>query len=134
MNPNRMQEGISDPLLASAFDDLREDDRYEVDWERLRSTINSRAELALARRRTHRRSFARRSLVPLTAAASIAFALWIGPGLYQGAFDPVVSDYAAAVDDDVLMQALMGDLTEQELLRLVNGNPEVLLAVAIGPR
>jgi hypothetical protein len=74
--------------------------------------------------------------VPVALAASVAFALWIGPSIYEEVVDtaPAAGGYAANVDDALLMEALTADLSEQELLRLVNGSPEVLLAVAIGSR
>jgi hypothetical protein len=135
VNSQDRQDMISDPLLATAMEDLRAEATYDVDWDRLRSTIVDGAALQLARRRAHRRSFAVRSFVPIALAASVAFALWIGPTIYDRVMDPApAAGYAANVDDDVLMQALTADLSEQELLRLVNGSPEVLLAVAIESR
>jgi hypothetical protein len=128
-------EGISDPLLAAAMEELRDEVPHEVDWERLRTTINDRAALSLARRRAPRRTFASRSFATVALAAGVAFALWIGPEVYQDLFQPeVTTQYVNAVDEEVLVEALTGDLSEQELLRLVSGSPEVLLAVAIGSR
>ncbi len=129
------QDRISDPLLASAMEDLRAEATYDVDWDRLRSSITERASLPLARRRAQHRSFATRSFVPIAVAASVAFALWIGPSIYEDVVDGApIAGYAANVDDDLLMEALTADLSEQELLRLVNGSPEVLLSVAIRSR
>jgi hypothetical protein len=129
------QDEITDPLLAAIMDDVRRESHPEVDWERLHGAITSSAALPLARRRSRQRSFASRSFMPIAVAASVAFMLFIGPSVYEGVFEaPPAVEFATNVDEDVLMHALMGDLSEQELLRLVNGSPETLLAVAIGSR
>lgn len=129
------RDEISDPFLAAIMDDVRRDTPEDVDWERLHGTITASAALPLARRRSRRRSFASRSFMPIAVAASVAFMLFIGPSVYEGVFEaPPAVEFATNVDEDVLMHALMGDLSEQELLRLVNGSPEMLLAVAIGSR
>jgi hypothetical protein len=131
--------GISDPLLAAAMDELRGDQPVQVDWDRLRSSINERAALPLARKRGRRATVLARPLPRLAIAASVAFALWIGPGVYQDVFGPpVLASVAAPVvdHDELLVQALGGELSEHEFRLLVTGraNPEVLLAVAIGAR
>lgn len=136
MNLQESRDEILDPLLAAVMDDVRREGDREVDWDGLHGAITSSAALPLARRRSHRRSFASRSFMPVAVAASVAFMLFIGPSVYEGIFEapPVVEEFATNVDEDVLMHALTGDLSEQELLRLVNGSPEMLLAVAIGSR
>ncbi len=135
MNQQESRDEISDPLLAAVMDDVRRESSRDVDWDRLHDAITSSAALPLARRRSHRRSFASRSFMPVAIAASVAFMLFIGPSVYEGVFEtPPVVEFATNVDEDVLMHALTGDLSEQELLRLVNGSPEMLLAVAIGSR
>lgn len=134
MNLQERHDDNLDPLLASALGELRDDLQLDVDWNELRMSINDRAALPLARRRTKRSPFARRSVGVLAAAASIAFALWAGPSLYRSTVEFNVPVVAATVDDEVLMEALTGDLTEGELIRLVYGSPEVLLTVAISPR
>jgi len=135
VNQKSRVDGIADPLLAAAMEELRHEAPYNVDWERLRTSIGERAALPLARRRAPRKSFAARSAGLLAMAASVAFALWVGPDVYQNLFvASPAAEYTAIVDDDVLVEALTSDLSEQEMLRLVTGSPEVLLAVAIGPR
>ena len=136
MNSRERVDETPDPLLATAMAELRSEGTYEVDWDRLRTTINDRAALPLARRRAPRRTFAARSFSTLAVAASVAFALWIGPGVYQEMFQEAPSPQVlvTTVEEDVLVEALTGDLSEQELLSLVSGSPEVLLAVAVSSR
>ena len=138
MNQWDRRDEIEDPLLAEVMAELRDEAGPEVDWDRVHASITQAAALPLARRRAHRRSFGTRSFAPVAVAASVAFALWIGPGVYEDVFlaPPTleIADNVTNVDEDVLMRALTSDLSEQELLQLVNGSPEMLLAVAISAR
>lgn len=129
------QDTVMDPTLAAAMAELRAEPLPEVDWDRLRRSINERAELPLARRRGGRARWLPRPLVPIAVAASIAFGLYLGPGVME---EMRVQDPSAqiAIDFDeerILSEALGGDLTEQEFRLLVTGrsNPEHLLAFAI---
>jgi hypothetical protein len=132
------RDEIEDPLLAEVMAELRGEAGPDIDWDGMHASIMRNAELPLARRRARGRSFGTRSFAPVAVAASIAFALWVGPGVYEEVFlaPPTleIADNVTNVDEDVLMRALTSDLSEQELLQLVNGSPEMLLAVAISAR
>lgn len=138
MNQWESHDEIADPLLAELMAELRDEARPEVEWDRLHASIVQSAALPLARRRRRRHSFAARSFAPVAVAASVAFALWIGPGVYEDLFlappSVEIAENVTNVDEDVLRRALTSDLSEQELLQLVNGSPEMLLAVAISTR
>jgi hypothetical protein len=138
VNHQDRMDGSPDPILAAAMAELRDEVDYQVDWDQLQSSIQDRAVLHLARRRSRGRSVVARRFVPIALAASIAFALWAGPSLYQDLVDlGLRTQIAADIDqEDILMQALGGDLSEQEFRNLVSGraNPELLLAVAVGAR
>ncbi len=138
MNRWKREDEIGDPLLAEIMADLRDEPGPAVDWDRMHASIMRGAELPLARRRTRRRSFGTRSFAPVAVAASVAFALWVGPGIYEDVFlaPPTleIADNVTNVDEEVLRRALTSDLSERELLQLVNGSPEMLLAVAISAR
>jgi hypothetical protein len=134
---------IADPLLAGLMAELRNEVAQEVggvDWDGLHASIVASAALPLARRRANRRSVAARvvrSFAPVAIAAGIAFALWMGPGIYEDVFLPAPTiDIAEStpVDEELFEDALRSDLTEEELLQLVNGSPEMMLAVAIRSR
>ena len=128
----------ADPVLEAAYAALRQDNRHDVDWDRLHQSIHDRAELLLARRRSQRTTFVRRPLVPLAIAASIALALWAGPTLVEQVYDPAsTTELASDLDSDAILRtALGGDLTESEFDLLVTGRayPEDLLFVAIDSR
>jgi hypothetical protein len=131
------RDEIADPLLLAAFEDLRQEMPEGVDWGGLRAAINDRAALPLARRRARRGSFINRRFLPVAIAASVAFALWAGPGIYDQALGPRAGAAAAAIDsEEILVRALGSDISEYEFRLLVTGraNPEVLLAVAVGTR
>ncbi len=127
-----------DPLLASAFAELRREAPSDVDWDGLHRSIHDRAELVFARRKHQRIRYARRQFMPVALAASIALALWSGPALIERVTAErggVVEIAAGAPDSEtILREALGGDLTDQEFDLLVTGRayPEALLAVAIG--
>ena len=106
------QDRISDPLLASAMADLRDGLPHDVDWDRLRSSINSQAELNLARRRGSRRFFFAGRIAPLVAAASVAFALWLGPGIIANLTGTAAGpEVVAEVNgEDPLIEAFHSDL------------------------
>jgi hypothetical protein len=138
MNRDVRQEKITDPMLAAAIADLRSEASEEVDLEHLRRSINRRAELLLARKRARWRGILPKPLIPIAAAAGIAFTLWAGPGLVDAWMTPPQPvSLAVEMDEEaVLLEALGSDLTEQEFRLLVTGraNPEALLAFAIGDR
>lgn len=137
MNPEESQERV-DPRLAAAYGELRRESVPDVDWGRLRRSIRERAAPVLRRKQPRRLVSVSRPWVPIALAASVAFALWLGPRalMESPAADPF-AEFAVTVDDDaVLLEALVADLTEQEFRMLVTGraNPEALLAVAVGDR
>ncbi|HUE97574.1 MAG TPA: hypothetical protein VMN39_13015 [Longimicrobiaceae bacterium] len=137
MSPEDSQERI-DPRLAAAYDELRQEDSPDVDWERLRRSIRDRAVPALRRRKARKLLMVSRPALPLALAASIAFALWLGPRVLLDlpSIEPS-ADVTAELDDDALLiEALVADLSEQEFRLIVTGraNPEALLAVAAGDR
>jgi hypothetical protein len=138
MNRDVRQERISDPVLAAAFAELRSDLPDADQLETLRRSINRRAELLLARKRTRWYGVVPRPLIPIAMAASIAFALWVGPGLVSelGIPGEPAAFVAQTEEEAILLEALGSDLTEQEFRLLVTGraNPEALLAFAIGSR
>lgn len=135
MNRDVPLERISDPTLAAALADLREDTPDDVDWDRLRSSINEKAAITLARKRARKMVLRRRPLLPMAAAAMIAFALWMSPGILSNlsAPGPFAETNVPIDEEQLLVEVLDGDLTEQEFRLLVTGRayPEVLLAFAI---
>ncbi|MEX2572404.1 MAG: hypothetical protein WD737_13985 [Gemmatimonadota bacterium] len=136
MSREERRDQVSDPVLEAALAELRSDVPDDVDWGALRQSINERAQLALARRRVRRSHPTFRAVARLAVAASIAFALWMGPGLVNQVLDPASSTALTevATQDEMLAEALASDLTEQEFRLLVTGraNPEELLAFALG--
>jgi hypothetical protein len=140
MTMDDRRDRIADPVLADAFEGLRAERPDCPDWERLRRSINERAALPLGRRRRGRTAGLRRAsraLVPLAVAAGVAYALWMGPSVIDEVLTPEPGlELASDFDDDMLVHALGGDLTEQEFRLLVTGraNPELLLAFAISER
>lgn len=131
-------ERSTDPVLAAAMAELRADLPQEMDWDRLRNAINERAQLPLARRRLRAPLEFLRPLIPLSAAAGVAFLLWASPTMLEQLRAPAaMTESTAALEEDaILVEALGGDLSEQEFRLLVTGrsNPEALLAFAIGAR
>lgn len=129
------RDQVTDPLLASAFAELRQDESPDVNWEGMQRSINDRAELVFARRKRQRSRTVRRPLMPLAMAASIALAVWTGPALIERmTTDGTGFEVARDMDPEmILREALSGDLTEQEFDLLITGRayPEALLAVAI---
>jgi anti-sigma factor RsiW len=133
MNQHEDLDRSMDPLLREALAELRAEPLPDVDWTRLRSTINARAQLPLARKRSRRTFPLPRRVVHLAVAASVLFALWLGPSVVIDRMQPSSTQSVATWDvDDILARAL-GDLTEQEFRLLVSGraNSEDLLAFAI---
>lgn len=134
MNSQDFQERL-DPILAAAYKELRDEPSPDVDWEGLRRAIEDRAHPLLARRRARGLVRLSRPLVPLALAASVAFALWIGPAVVEqmrGGEQVTVAPVASDVDE-IFVRALDGDLSDHDFRLLVTGrsNPEVLLAFAI---
>ena len=134
MNREDPQHRI-DPLVAAALAELRTEPAAQPDWERMHRSILDRAGPILARRRFRRVAAVARPLIPLALAASIAFALWLGPEMLIDRPDPATSTASAVdlEDEAVLVEALLGDLSDQEFRMMVTGraNPEALLAVAV---
>jgi len=134
----RQEQRIADPLLAAALADLRSEAMEGVDLEALRRRIVARAELEMARRRARRWGFLPQPLVPIAAAASIALALWAGPGIVANlAGGGQELEFAAEIDEEqILLDALGSDISEQEFRLLVTGraNPEALLAFVVSGR
>jgi hypothetical protein len=132
----RQEQRIADPVLAAVLADLRADVPADVDLDELRRSIVARAELVMARKRARWRGFLPRPLVPIAAAASIALALWAGPGIVGGfTSNEQQLEFAAEIDQEqILIDALGSDISEQEFRLLVTGraNPEALLAFVIG--
>lgn len=135
---NEMNEMHRDPELRDALRLIESDPPLaEVDWEALRSSIVARAEIPLARRRTHSARLSRvtRSLVPLAAAASIALAVWITDPTARTSSNPTVADNrpdvaAPSITPEDIFQA---EMTDQEFELLVSGraNADALLQIAI---
>jgi hypothetical protein len=130
---------ITDPLLAAAMRELREETPPSVEWDRLRTSINASATLPLRRRRWRRNALSPRGLIPLAAAAGLAFALWASPSLVDRALHPGGFGEMIALefdDEEILVRALDHDLSDDEFHLLVTGrsNPEVLLSFAVGGR
>jgi negative regulator of sigma E activity len=129
-----------DPELAAALRLVEPEPPFaEVDWEALRLSVVARAELPLARRRTRSARLSRwtRPLVPLTAAASVALALWFTGqrGTQQTTTAAVAHSGPAAVAPSVTPEdVFQADVSEQEFQNMVSGraNPDALLLVAIG--
>ncbi|MEX2581937.1 MAG: hypothetical protein WD766_01610 [Gemmatimonadota bacterium] len=138
MNHDVRGEGVADPVLAAAMAELRKDVPKDVDWDGLRRSVSEQAELILARRRVRIWNIVPRPLVPIAVAASIAFALWAGPSLFtQLTSGTGPTEVAVEIDEEqILLDALGADLTEQEFRLLVTGraDPDALLAFAIGDR
>jgi hypothetical protein len=129
---------ITDPLLAAAMQELREEAPPSADWDRLRTSINGSAALPLRRRRWRRNALSPRGLIPLAAAAGLAFVLWVSPALVERALPPGYGDVIALEfdDEEILVRALDDDLSDDEFHLLVTGrsNPEVLLSFAVAGR
>ncbi|MQA89066.1 MAG: hypothetical protein GEU90_02345 [Gemmatimonas sp.] len=137
MNRDALDDRISDPVLATAMTELSSDVPDDVDFDAMRRSINRRAELLLARKRARWRGILPKPLIPIVAAASIAFALWLGPDVVNNMTSSLrLLGASADVDEAALIEALGSDLSEREFRLLVTGraNPEALLTFAIGDR
>jgi hypothetical protein len=126
--------GDPERTLNSALGEMR-GDLPSVDWESLRHSIRQRAAPELERRRKVRVLRWARPLVPLAAAASVAMALWFGQGLLdtaEGTFHAI----AGLEGDELLVEAMIADLSEQEFEMLILGraNPGALLSFAVDQR
>lgn len=126
----------ADPLLETGFAALRDDVPADVEWDRLRRSIRDQARPVLAQRRKQRFVSPLRPLVTLAAAASIAGALVVAPGLFErfSGSAPIVAEAPAPLDaEQLLVEALGSDLTDDEFRLVVSGRayPEALLAFAI---
>ena len=128
------REGI-DPLLEAAYEAAKSVRASEPDLERMREVIADRSAPILARRRAIRIARKLKPAVPLALAASVAFALWIGPGLVERSGVQVPAPVAVENPaDDLLVRVLDDDVTDQEFLLIVTGrsDPDALLSLAIG--
>ena len=135
MNRNETHEIERDPELAEALRLIESEPPLDqVDWSALRTTIGSRAELPLARRRTRSARLARwtRPLVPLAAAARIALALWFtGPA--RELIRPVADGAERVVPAVTPEEIFQADVSEQEFQNIVSGraNADALLFLAV---
>lgn len=123
-----------DPLLEAAYGELRGQPVAEPDWESLRRSINRRAEPVLSRKQGRRFAYGSRSLVPLAVAASLAFALTIGPAQIREMIGPSVRAAVIEMDAEAIMDhAMDANLSDLEFERLVTGrvNPEAFLVSAM---
>jgi hypothetical protein len=140
MNQERNDQDLhADPRLTAALRGLGDEPPVEeVDWEALRGSIRSRAELPLARRRRRARwvpASWSRSLVPLTAAASLAFGVWLGGGIDLPGELPVAAVQSLPASEQILAEELLqAEMSEIEFQLFVSGRaePEQLLLIAIG--
>jgi hypothetical protein len=106
----------------------------------LREKIVRRAELPLARRRRLASEKSRagrewsRRLVPIAAAASLAFGIWFGEISAPPAGGGIAIQDIRAFLSDSDEEILQADVTEQEFRLLVSGraDPDGLLLIAIG--
>ena len=118
-----------DPELGAALRSLEGEPPLEsVDWEKLRRSISTRAELPLAQRRrgpAKRGPLGWRRMIPLAAAASIALAVWMG-----GSGDPSQTRGEERLSAEEVFHP---DVSEQEFRLLVSGrsDPEELLLIAL---
>jgi hypothetical protein len=138
MKPNDFDSRADMELRAALRSLEAEPPLHQVDWDALRTSIVSRAELPLARRRARSARLPRWAtpMVPFAAAASILVAVWFH-GL-SGASDqaPPLADSAPAAPLPSLSaeDLFHADLTDQEFQHLVSGraNADALLLVAVG--
>ncbi len=135
MGDDRMNE-LPDPLLAAGYASLHEETPADVEWDQLRRSIRAKAAPALARRRSRRLVAPLRPFFTLAAAAGIAAALALAPGMLErlSGVSPVTASAPAAIDpEEVLVEALGSDLTDDEFRLVVSGRayPEALLAFAV---
>jgi hypothetical protein len=139
MIQNGSEDRNMDPFLAAALQKLRDEPPPAVDWDRLRSSINDSARLPLARRRTRAAVLNPRRLVPLAAAAALAFAFWASPPLLERVLGPATPMEQATLildDEEILVRALGDDISDDEFHLLVTGraHPEALLSFAVRAR
>jgi hypothetical protein len=76
-----------------------------------------------------------RSLVPLTAAASLAFGVWLGGGIDLPGELPVAAVQSLPASEQILAEELLqAEMSEIEFQLFVSGRaePEQLLLIAIG--
>jgi len=132
------EDRVIDPLLAAALEELRGEAPAAVDWERLRRSINDSAMIHLARRRAARQRRTRRTLVPLSLAAGLAFAVWMSPAILERLSGSAPSQQEALQieADEILARALGEDVSDDEFSLLITGraDPETLLSLVLGER
>jgi hypothetical protein len=139
MIQNGSEDRNVDPLLSAALQELRGEGPPPIDFDRLRTTINDSARLPLARRRTRTAVLNPRRLIPLAAAATLAFAFWASPALLDRVLGPAsFAEQASLVldDEEILARALGDDVSDDEFHMLVTGraHPEALLSFAVRGR
>ena len=133
MNSESRQDRI-DPLLEAAYGELRGQPVAEPDWEAMRRSINRRAEPVLKKSKVRKLVYGSRPLVPLAVAASLAFALTIGPAHVREMMGPPVAAAVIEMDAEAIMDhAMNAELSDLEFERLVTGrvNPEAFLVSAM---
>lgn len=122
-----------DPQLADALRTYGEPPAAEVNWQALRSSINERAELPLARRRHERKQKSQvrwlRPLVPLAAAAGVALAL--GLNVIGSGPDAEPQDGTQATGIRPLVEEVLGaQISESEFDLLFGGSSTDALLLA----
>lgn len=136
MNEEERQEWISDPALAAAMAELRTDVPHDVDWDRLRRSINGSAEMTLVKKRMAQRVHLPKSLVPLAAAATIAFSLWMGPAWLETMRQSAELQASADPSTDQMLEQALEAETDAEFEFLVSGGSrsDAYLAIAVDQR
>jgi hypothetical protein len=136
MNQEERQERISDPVLAAAMAELRAEVPHDVDWDRLRRSITGSAEMTLARKRMARRVHLPKSLVPLAAAATIAFSLWMGPAWLESMRQTAEQQANLELSTEQMLEQALDAETDAEFEFLVSGgaHSDAYLAMAVDER
>jgi hypothetical protein len=123
-----------DPYLAACLRAAEGDAPMdEVDWDALRGSIRSRAELPLARLRNRPRPARwRRPLVSLAAAAAIAAVALVGGLRHDPSPAPVQAGTVAVAPGVSIEEAMRADLSDQEFGLVASGrtNADALLQIA----
>jgi hypothetical protein len=123
-----------DPYLAACLRAAEGDAPMdEVDWDALRGSIQSRAELPLARlrNRPHHARW-RGPLVSLAAAAALAAVALVGGLRHDAAPTPVQTGTVAMTPGVSIEEAMRADLSDQEFGLVASGrtNADALLQIA----
>jgi hypothetical protein len=124
------RDPMPDPELRELLGALDAPPAAEVDWERLRASVNERAELPLARRRRTQRSGSRwlRPVLPAAAAAALAAivatqifrtepaGVEAGNGDVAIGFHPVVEEVLGTSITEMEMDLLFGQVSADMLV------------------